>query len=92
MPANDCYESENVGWEEQFVNDYNVTPTRKQLLSCPAAMIAPRNQWYIAALSQEVTRGMLSRQILEDHIVFFRTADGSPVALAAARGDLRLRS
>jgi phenylpropionate dioxygenase-like ring-hydroxylating dioxygenase large terminal subunit len=82
MPANDYYESENVRWEEQFVNDNNVTPTRKQLLSCPAAMTAPRNQWYIAALSQEVTRGMLARQILEDHIVFFRTEDGSPVALA----------
>jgi phenylpropionate dioxygenase-like ring-hydroxylating dioxygenase large terminal subunit len=68
--------------EEHFVTDKNVIRTRKRMLSCPAAMIAPRNQWYIAALSQEVTRGMLSRQILDDHIVFFRTEDGSPVGLA----------
>jgi phenylpropionate dioxygenase-like ring-hydroxylating dioxygenase large terminal subunit len=64
------------------VTDKNVAPTRNQLLTCPAAMIAPRNQWYIAALSQEVTRGLLARQILDDHIVFFRTEDGSPVGLA----------
>jgi phenylpropionate dioxygenase-like ring-hydroxylating dioxygenase large terminal subunit len=68
--------------EEHFVTDKNLIRTRKTLLSCPAAMIAPRNQWYIAALSQEVTRGMLARQILDDHIVFFRTEDGSPVGLA----------
>jgi len=64
------------------VTDKKVMRTRKQLLSCPAAMIPPRNQWYIAALSQEVTRSMLARRILDDHIVFFRTEDGSPVALA----------
>ena len=64
------------------MTDKNVIRTRKNLLSCPAAMIAPRNQWYIAALSQEVTRGLLSRRILDDPIVFFRTQDGSPVGLA----------
>jgi phenylpropionate dioxygenase-like ring-hydroxylating dioxygenase large terminal subunit len=68
--------------KEHFVTDKNVIPTRKQLLTCPAAMIAPRNQWYIAALSQEVTRAILARQILDDHIVFFRAEDGSPVGLA----------
>jgi len=68
--------------EEHFVTDKNMIPTRRQLLSCPAAMLAPRNQWYVAALSQEVTRGMLSRRILDDPIVFFRTQDGSPVGLA----------
>lgn len=64
------------------MTDKNVIHTRKQLLSNPAVMDAPRNQWYIAALSQEVTRGLLSRQILDDRIVFYRTQDGSPVALA----------
>src|SRR4029077_11043671 len=68
--------------KEHFMTDRNVIRTRKNLLSCPAAMIAPRNQWYIAALSQEVTRGLLSRRILDDPIVFFRTQDGSPVGLA----------
>ena len=42
---------------------------------------APRNQWYIAAYSAEVGRTPLQRWILEEPVVFFRAADGTPVAL-----------
>ena len=56
--------------------------TKEQMLACPGVMPAPRNQWYIAALSSEVSRKVMTRQILEDHIVFFRTEDGTAVALA----------
>jgi len=51
------------------------------MLACPGVMPAPRNQWYIAALSSEVSRKVMTRQILQDHIVFFRTEDGTAVAL-----------
>src|SRR5258705_490832 len=56
--------------------------TKEQMLACPGVMPAPRNQWYIAALSGEVSRKVMKRQILQDHIVFFRTEDGAAVALA----------
>jgi len=56
--------------------------TKEQMLTCPAVMVAPREQWYVAALANEITRGVLPRQILDDHILFYRTEDGTPVALA----------
>src|SRR5260370_19732405 len=56
--------------------------TKEQMLACPGVMPAPRNQWYVAALSSEVTRKVMTRQILDDHVVFFRTEDGTAVALS----------
>jgi phenylpropionate dioxygenase-like ring-hydroxylating dioxygenase large terminal subunit len=58
------------------------TITKEQMLTCPGVMPAPRNQWYVAALSSEVSRKVMTRQILDDHVVFFRTEDGTAVALA----------
>lgn len=39
------------------------------------------NEWYVAALSQEVGRKLLARKILGRNIVLFRTRAGEPVAL-----------
>src|SRR5260370_10654334 len=58
--------------------------TKEQMLACPGVMPAPRNQWYVAALSSEVTRKVMTRQILDDHVVFFRTEDGTAVAHPAS--------
>jgi len=40
-----------------------------------------RNYWYVAASLAEIGRSPLSRTILGESIVFFRTEDGAPVAL-----------
>src|ERR1700692_2284553 len=40
-----------------------------------------RNFWYVAAYGHEVTRSPFGRIILGEPIVFFRTEDGTPVAL-----------
>ena len=41
-----------------------------------------RDQWYVAAYGAEVTRTFLARTICNEPIVFYRTGDGAPVALA----------
>ena len=41
-----------------------------------------RNQWYVAAFSEEVSDELLGRTILGEPIVFYRTSDGTPVGLA----------
>lgn len=41
----------------------------------------PRNAWYVAARSVEVTSELLSRWILGDPIVFYRRPDGAVAAL-----------
>jgi phenylpropionate dioxygenase-like ring-hydroxylating dioxygenase large terminal subunit len=43
-----------------------------------------RNAWYVAAWDHEVSRGLLSVQILGEHIALYRTEGGSPVALEDA--------
>ena len=48
-----------------------------------AGFYAPHNRWYVAARSAEVTRAPLERFILNEPVVFYRTASGAPVALAA---------
>jgi len=40
-----------------------------------------RNVWYVAAWSSEVGRTMLSRRILNEPVVLFRSTAGAPVAL-----------
>lgn len=40
-----------------------------------------RNSWYVAALREEVTREPIERTIMDDPIVFYRTAGGHPVAM-----------
>ncbi|MGB1091569.1 MAG: Rieske 2Fe-2S domain-containing protein, partial [Oceanobacter sp.] len=40
------------------------------------------NEWYIAALSHEVSRELMSRTILGKSLVFYRKQDGTPVALS----------
>jgi vanillate O-demethylase monooxygenase subunit len=41
-----------------------------------------RDQWYVAAYADEVTRTFLARTICNEPIVFYRTQDGAPIALA----------
>lgn len=41
----------------------------------------PRNQWYVAAHSDEVVRHQLSRWLLDEPVCLFRKSDGTPVAL-----------
>ncbi|TQM01637.1 aromatic ring-hydroxylating dioxygenase subunit alpha [Pseudonocardia kunmingensis] len=41
----------------------------------------PRSQWYVAARSEEITRELFSRWILDDPICFYRKLDGAPVAM-----------
>jgi phenylpropionate dioxygenase-like ring-hydroxylating dioxygenase large terminal subunit len=44
-------------------------------------MQAPRNQWYCAALSAEITRAPLARIFLDQPVVMYRKGDGTAVAL-----------
>lgn len=53
----------------------------KTIKMTPGNAEAPRNQWYVIAFSDEVTRTPLSRKIMDDPIVLYRCEDGSPVAL-----------
>ena len=41
----------------------------------------PRNMWWVAAHSREVTAKPLARWILETPVVLYRLADGTPAAL-----------
>ena len=43
---------------------------------------APRNQWYVAAWSSEITRTPMERWVLDEPVAFYRTREGQPVALA----------
>ena len=47
----------------------------------PEGMFAPRNQWYIAARSSDVTRQPMERWILNEPVAFYRKIDGSAVAM-----------
>lgn len=40
-----------------------------------------RNHWYVAAMSEEVTRKPIRRTILEQDVVLYRGEDGTPIAL-----------
>ena len=40
-----------------------------------------RNHWYVAAMNHEIGRKTLGRIILGEPVVFFRTEDGTPIAL-----------
>jgi vanillate O-demethylase monooxygenase subunit len=40
------------------------------------------NEWYVAAFSEEITRTLLPRILLDKRVVMFRTEDGKPVALS----------
>lgn len=40
-----------------------------------------RNAWYVAAWSKDVNRSLLGRVLLNEYIVLYRKADGTPVAL-----------
>ena len=44
--------------------------------------IWPRNQWYVAAYSAEVTGELMARTICGEPMVFYRTSDDEVVALA----------
>lgn len=41
----------------------------------------PRNQWYVAAHSEQVGRTLMDRWLLDEPVVFYRKQDGTPVAL-----------
>lgn len=49
----------------------------------PEGYTYPRNQWWIAAVSDEVNRDIFERKILGENIVFYRTEAGQPVAMQA---------
>ena len=40
-----------------------------------------QNNWYVAAFSDELNDGLLSRTFLNEHVVLYRRSDGSPAAL-----------
>lgn len=42
---------------------------------------APRNGWYVAAFCHEIGEALLSRWILNEPVVLYRTADGQAVAV-----------
>ncbi len=45
--------------------------------------ISPRNQWYVAAHSEDVGRQLLSRWLLDEPVCLYRTSENAPpVALA----------
>ena len=43
-----------------------------------------RNCWYVAGWSHDYGRGLTAQTLLSEKIVFYRKADGSPVALENA--------
>lgn len=45
-------------------------------------MFYPKQQWYVAATSDEIDRTLFERRILDEPIVFYRSEAGEPVALA----------
>jgi phenylpropionate dioxygenase-like ring-hydroxylating dioxygenase large terminal subunit len=47
-----------------------------------APVAYPRSQWYVAGYGEEFTQKVFGRLILGDRIIFYRTADGAPVALS----------
>ncbi len=40
-----------------------------------------RNSWYVACWARELLDKPLARVILNEHVVFFRTQSGKPMAL-----------
>jgi len=56
--------------------------SRKDEIYYPGTLPAPRNAWYVCAFSHEVDEKPMSRRILGDRIVFYRTEAGDPVALS----------
>lgn len=44
-------------------------------------LFAPKNAWYVAAWSDEVTRTPIERWIMDAPVAFYRREDGTPVAL-----------
>jgi vanillate O-demethylase monooxygenase subunit len=47
----------------------------------PGAADFPRNQWYVAACSDEITRAPFTRRLLGEPVLLYRTENGEPVAL-----------
>jgi phenylpropionate dioxygenase-like ring-hydroxylating dioxygenase large terminal subunit len=47
----------------------------------PGDAEAPRDQWYVIAFSNEVTRAPRARMIMGDPVVLYRREDGTPIAL-----------
>jgi len=56
-------------------------PVREQQKYADEGTPPVRNCWYVAALSDEISRELRERTILQDVIVMYRAADGRPVAL-----------
>ena len=44
-------------------------------------MLAPLNQWYVAAWSNEVMREPMERWLLGEPVALYRKENGDPVAL-----------
>jgi len=47
----------------------------------PEGCFAPRNHWYVAAWSKDVTRRPIERWILDEPVALYRRESGEPVAL-----------
>ena len=64
------------------MNDLAASPRNGQRISNGMLQDnAPRNMWWVAAESYEVTEKPLARWLLETPVVLYRLADGTPVAL-----------
>lgn len=50
-------------------------------MDTPMTSTFAKNAWYVAAWSDELGRSLLSRTILNEPVVMYRTEDGAPVAL-----------
>jgi len=56
--------------------------SRDDIRVIPGDADYPRNQWYVAAFSHEITRDkLLHRTLLDEPVVLYRDGDGKPVAL-----------
>jgi phenylpropionate dioxygenase-like ring-hydroxylating dioxygenase large terminal subunit len=61
-----------------------MTSVKTRSLTTVKTLPAPRNGWYAAAWDREVTRTPASVRVAGQPLVFYRTEDGRPVALADA--------
>lgn len=58
-----------------------MTSAQERQKIIPGAAPFPRNQWYVAAFSSEVTREPIHRLLCDEPVVMYRTEAGKPVAL-----------
>ena len=55
------------------------------------APIYPRNTWYVAGLSSEISRDITSRRLLGVDVALYRTLAGEPVVVVFVPEGMQLR-